>query len=326
MVISHLSQSIRYTGRWAKGEEAAVSTSPGAAFEVAFRGQECVLLFDVDMNAEPFPHIYIQVDNGARIETRIEYYIRVDALTGGNHILKVIYKSNMENQPNWHEPLVGKISFIGYESDGEGVLPEDNRKIIEFIGDSITEGVWVDEKRQPYKFFQKNMVFQNDATATYAYLTAEALGMKPYIMGYGSQGLTKGGRGGVPKAGKAYPYYFDEYPAEPSGAEVIVINHGANDQRATGEEYIDGYKAFLDLVRSVNPTAKIVVLPSFYRVFNAELKAMVEDYNSIRGDDILYIDSCGWIPRQPSHPARDGHKIAAERLTQKLKELLKFEE
>lgn len=71
MVISHLSESIRYTGRWAKQEEAAVTTAPGASLELAFQGKACMLLFSVSMNALPYPRIYIQVDNGARVEAGI---------------------------------------------------------------------------------------------------------------------------------------------------------------------------------------------------------------------------------------------------------------
>lgn len=322
MLINHLSKSLRYTGRWNISDTVATTTSLGATIELAFSGSYCVLLFDVNMNAEPFPHIYIQLDDGAKIETRIENYIRIEAQDNGNHILKLIYKSAMEMQPRWHEPLIGKISFKGAEIDAEATLPEDNRKIIEFIGDSITEGIWVDEDRKPYSFYQKNMVFQNDSTATYAYLTAQALGMRPYIMGYGAVGITKGGNGGVPKVSEAYPYYFGTHTAKPSGAEVIVINHGANDFYAEETDYIKGYEEFLDLVRKINPLAKIVVLSAFYGVHNEALGKMVDEYNKSRNENVFYIDSAGWIPKEPLHPAREGHKVVAEKLTLELKKIL----
>ena len=324
MKMSHLSPAIRYTGRWVCGNDAAVTTAPGASFDIAFQGSYCVLLFDVNMNEEPFPHIYIQLDNGIKVETRIEHFIRVEASEGGNHVLKVIFKSAMEDQQRWYEPLVGKVTFIGAEVDGEGVLPEDNSKIIEFVGDSITEGIWVDENRLPYgnRNDHRNMVFQNDSTATYAYLTAEMLGMRPWIMGYGKVGITKAGGGGVPKASEAYPYYFDQKPVMSTGADVIVINHGANDSRASAEAYTKGYEEFLDIVRDSNPLAKIVVLNAFGGEHSAELKKMVEEYNQSKKEDIRYIDSSGWIPKVPQHPTREGHKIVANRLTPILKEMM----
>jgi len=321
MVISHLSESIRYTGRWAKQEEAAVTTAPGASLELAFQGKACMLLFSVSMNALPYPRIYIQVDNGARVEAGVDHYIRVEAAEAGNHVVKVIYKSAMEKQPRWYEPLIGKISFLGYEADAEGVLPEDNRPVIEFIGDSITEGIWVDDGRKPYKFWQENLVFENDSTGTYAYMTAEALNMKPYIMAYGGLGLTKGGNGGVPIAAKAYPCCFDQTPAEPSGAEIVVINFGANDQYVTADVYIEKYEEFLGLVRSIHPTAKIVVLSAFGGFHHTELETFVAEYNQKKDEKIFFIDSTGWIPKEPSHPLRSGHAIVAEKLTAILKEV-----
>lgn len=325
MIITHLNKAIRYTGRWAKRENAAITTAPGAFLEIAFRGKDCVLMFDVNMNMEPFPHIYIQVDNGTKVETRVEPYIRVEASENGDHVLKVIFKSAMEDQQRWYEPLVAKLTFIGAEADEEGTLPVEDRKIIEFIGDSITEGIWVDECRMPYaggRGNHKNMVYQNDSTATYAYLTAEALGMIPCIMGYGSVGITKGGGGGVPKVDEAYACCFHKNSMPSTGAEIIVINHGANDYLASAEEYTQGYRTFLELVREKNPSAKIVVLSAFLGRYAVELGEMVKEFNQSRDDKIIYINTCGWIPKEPVHPARDGHRIVANNLVQKIMEVV----
>ena len=327
MLISHFSESVRYTGRWDKGEKAAVTTAPGAMFEVAFCGSSCDLMFDTDMNAERFPHLYVQLDKGAKIEVPVDRYIRVEAPDDGAHVVTVYFKSAVEAQHRWYMPLVGKISFIGAEADAEGVLPEDHRDIIEFIGDSITEGIWVDDFRRLYGSpnTRNNMVFQNDATATYAYLTAQMLGMKPYIMGYGAVGVTKSGGGGVPKAAEAYPYAYDNVPIEPSGAKIIVINHGTNDIYAGVERYLEEYPLFLDLVRSRNPNAIIVAMSVFNGTYKDELRNLISEYNRTRGDSIVFINGSDWIPPTPMHPLRDGHRIAAEHLAAELTKLLTAE-
>lgn len=324
MKIDHLNPSIRYTGRWVCGEKAAVTTTPGASLEIAFQGDYCELLFDAKLNAEPFPHIYIQLDGGAKIETRVDHFIRIDGMDNGNHVLRVIYKSALQDQQRWYEPLVGKVAFIGVEASGEGVLPEDKKGIIEFIGDSITEGIWVDEYKMPYGVRNNhwNMVFENDSTATYAYLTAEALGMRPWIMGYGSAGISKSGAGGVPKAGEAYPYCYYRNPVAPIEPEVIVINHGANDVYVSPEVYTKGYEMFLDIVRGIHPSAIIVALSAFCGGYSVELGKMVEEYNRNRRDHIRYIDTSDWIPNEPLHPTRVGHKIVAQKLVEKLKEII----
>lgn len=327
MLITHLSESVRYTGRWAKKEDAAVTTAPGAYFELAFKGCGCDLMFETKLNSEPYPRLYIQLDGGAKVETTVLRYIRVEAPTDGEHVVTVYYKGAMQDQQRWYEPLVGNIAFMGAEAEDVGVLPEDNREIIEFIGDSITEGIWVDEEKHPYGSTSKNhrnMVFQNDSTATYAYLTAKALGMRPYIMGYGSVGLTKSGGGGVPKAAEAYPYAFYNNPAQPSGARIIVINHGANDFSSEPSDYIAEYRAFLDIVRERNPDAVIVSLSAFYGVCEDELAKMIPEYNKEHGDNIIHISSAGWIPREPVHPLRDGHKIVAELLTKAIRKKVKL--
>lgn len=156
--------------------------------------------------------------------------------------------------------------------------------------------------------------------ATYGYRTAIALGMEPYIMGYGAMGLTKGGNGGTPKAIEAYPYAFQGAKREYESCDYIVINHGANDMYGPIEIYLKEYEKFLDLVRSINPKAQIVVLSTFYGYANKELGEFICSYNESNRCSILYVDSAGWVPPEPLHPLRSGYKVIAEKLTQRLKE------
>ena len=64
------------------------------------------------------------------------------------------------------------------------------------------------------------------------------------------------------------------------------------------------------------------MLSAFCGVFPAELKAMVEEFNKENNDNVYFIDSAGWIPEEPLHPLRDGHKIVSEHLTEELKKIL----
>ena len=340
ITISPLSDSIRYTGRWSVNENSATSTTPGAYFEVAFKGTWCDLRFDVTGNAEAYPHLYIQLDGGAKIDARLDRCIRIEAPDDNNHVATVCFKSAVQEQQRWYEPLVAKVTFIGTETDACGTLPVDNRKIIEFLGDSITEGIWVDEYRRPCwgsTSNRENMVFQNDSTATYAYLTAKALGMRPYIMGYGSLGLAVIAAGGVPKAKEAYPFCFNDAPKKPIDAEIIVINYGVNDLfHADFCNHLREYEEFLLLVRKLNPKSKIVALSAFYGAYPEEkvaslsafesypkeVEKLVNRYNKEHSDDVLFIDSTGWIPQSPMHPTREGHKIVAENLVKCLKDSL----
>lgn len=321
MFIKVCDPAVRFTGRWDINENTATTTAPGGMIEIAFEGTAAVLHFDMEMHMHPYPHIWISVDDGAKIEAALSHVLRVEAPTSGSHVIRVIYKSAVEIQHRWYQPLIGKLRFKGVEAEAAGTLPEDNRKIIEFIGDSITEGVLIDEYNFE-QFNQNNRPNQDDATATYAYLTAMQLGMKPVIMGYGAVGVTKSGCGSVPKAAEAYPYNFDGSRAKAQNPDLIVINHGANDRRQPVELYTAEYRTLLQVVREINPDAKIVVLSAFCGVYPAELRETVEAFNRETGDSVYFIDSTGWIPEEPLHPLRDGHSIVARHLTEELQKIL----
>jgi len=322
-------ESVRLSGRWDKrGEttwykkiESAVTTATGSTIEFAFRGKMAVMHFDLTWNEKPYPHLWISVDDGAKVEVPLERFIRIEAESEGVHVVKAIYKGGVEMHHRWNEPLIGKIAFCGVEVDEDALLPKDSRKIIEFVGDSITEGVLVDASYNPNSNDQLNRPYQDDVTATYAYLTAQNLNMNPIFMGYGATGLTHGGCGSVPKAIEAYPYCYNNAPYNPE-ADYIVINHGANDQRSSAEEYLKEYEEFLKLVRNLNPTAKIIILSPFCGAFADDLEQFVTSYNSKWNESIFFINSKGWVSPEPIHPLRDGHKIIAKQLTEELKKKL----
>lgn len=315
--------SVRYTGRWNITEKAATATAPGSMIEIAYSGKDIVLHFNLDTNMHPYPHLWIIVDDMVKVETAIDHVLRVETMTDKDHLIKIIFKSAVEIQHRWYAPLIGKVTFTGYDAESSAELPADNRKIIEFIGDSITEGVLIDAFYNYESNDQFNRPNQDDSTATYAYLTAMKLGMKPVIIGYGAVGATQSGQGSVPKAAESYPYNFHNSPAKPSGADIIVINHGANDRGASAECYIAEYRALLDQVRKLNPDTPIVALSAFSVAHVPQLKALIEDYNKEHKDDIKFIDSTGWIPLEPLHPLRDGHVIVSEHLAEELKAIFK---
>lgn len=319
--------SVRATGRWGKTgwrvENSLAATACGAKLEIAFVGEMVTLKFDTLYSAHPYPHIWIRVDEGAWVEATVEKYVRVRANGAGQHIVTIVYKSAVEQHHRWHPQLVGKVAFMGYEAEGAGVLPAVERKYMEFVGDSITEGVETDYDAtiaQDYEIWQYNRPFQDDATGTYAYLTAEMLGYEPLIMGYGASGVTRFGCGGVPKAAEAYPWNFAGSKAELPEPEIIVINHGANDSEASADVYVKEYRGLLDVIRSIHPSAKIVALSAFCGVWPEELREMITAYNAEHSCDVAFVDSAGWIPATPLHPTREGHRTVAENLIRELKQ------
>ena len=181
---SYRDPSVRLTGRWdTRDGECAITTNPGAYFEIAWQGSILELVFSVEHNEHPYPHLLIQTDGGAIQETALDRRLRVFA-PEGEHICRVVYKSSTEALSRWRLPIHNALSLCGYAASAGGTLAPDDRKTIEFVGDSITEGVLVDidyAKAPASDIDEHNRAYQDDATATYAWLTAEMLEMRPYI-------------------------------------------------------------------------------------------------------------------------------------------------
>ncbi len=328
MNLPYTHESIRLTGRWDKRDaRAAVTTTTGAYVEFAFEGRMAVAHFDSFANAAPHLHLWIQLDGGDMIETPIDNHLRIVAKDGGKHICRIIYKGGMENSRRWYAPLTGMVAFVGVQVEKPIALPADNRPIIEFVGDSITEGVLIDmdfgyEGEVLSYEGQTHRVYQDDVCATYAWRTAEALDLRPVFMGYGAVGVTREGQGMVPAAPISYGYNFDASPITHAPSDYVLINHGANDRRKDPTLYLEKYAELLDVIRSHNPDATLIALSPFCGAFHEELGRMIAEYNEKNGCTVHYIDSFGWIPEEPLHPLRDGHATVAENLIPRLRAIL----
>ncbi|MBQ7920979.1 MAG: hypothetical protein IJ325_00140 [Clostridia bacterium] len=310
---------IRYTGRWNVTEESAASSANGNYMEFAFRGDTAVVAMDVSKCQNPPPHLFISVDNGARVEVPADAFVRVST-EPGEHTVKVIMKSSVESQTRWCEPIEAMVRITALEADAFTDLPEDNRKIIEFLGDSITEGISIDnDGRYVYWKDNRDMVYFDDSTAGYAWLTAEALDMRPIIVGYGCLGSTHGGAGGVPKAADAYPFYSDQCPVKDFSADYIVINYGTNDRMADMDILRNEYTNLLKVIREYNPKAQLISVSPFCGRLAEELEEIVNAYNTANNDTVFFINAGGWISPEPLHPTREGNRIVSRNLSAILK-------
>jgi len=319
-MIGCLDPSVRLVGRWFRIGEKAVATAPGSYFEIAFLGYEVELHFNTARMTTPPSHLWIAVDNGPRVEVPIDAHIRIQTRTPGNHVLEVILKSSVENAHRWYQPLEGRVEFLGYDADMPGELPADERKTIEFVGDSITEGVLIDDATGDGIEWLKRP-YQDNSTATYAWITAENLNLKPIIMGYGSVGVTQEGCACVPKAQNAYPFCFHEAPIDYANPDYIIINHGTNDRGKDSSIFRDGYWHLIDVIANYNPKSKIILVPPFCGAWHDEILSIASEYTGKTGRQIDFISAAGWITSERIHPDRNGHRAIAEQLTNELKKL-----
>lgn len=332
MFFKYSDEKIKYIGRWAPYEDSMTATAVGSRFTVNFKGKKAILHFDTFFNQAPLPHLWLQVDGGAKVEVTLDRYIRIVANGGGVHSVTVTLKSMVEMFPRWNMPLTNKISFLGIEAEELDFVADSGKKIMEIVGDSITEGVLTDPDyspvpinfaKAPWQLDENNRPWQDDVCATYGWLTAEALGFEPIIMGYGAVGTTRSGCGGVVSAPEAYPYCFSGAPISYPHPDYVLINHGTNDREATVERFTECYRALLDEVFKAHPNTQVICMSPFIGAYRNEIEEIAAQYNKEHGTNILFVNGSEWLPADPLHPARQGHAFAAEKLTEVLRGLLK---
>lgn len=323
MFIANPHPSIRATGRWHAEGSKITATACGSYFEIACEGELIVLHFDMHHHTEPRPQLWISVDGGPRILSELTPFLRVQCADAGRHEIKVIFKSAMEQNHRWYGPLHSKVCFLGYDAEAPAELTPDERKIIEFVGDSITEGVLVDDGYTYYEDEELNRPYVDDSCGTYAWQTAENLNLRPIICGYGAVGTIRCGCGSVPRAPISYPYCFDGAPIAYGHPDYVLINHTSNDQSWTAEEVEESYLELIRVIAATHPDAKIFAMTPFLGCFDESIRRAVERFAAESRNEIHHISTKGWIPREPTHPNREGHRTASKRLTEVLSEYIK---
>lgn len=305
---------VEYTGRWEVCDRFAASTACGSSFRIGFKGTTALLAFDISRCQPPFPHLYLRVDGGGLSEVAVDRFIRVHGRDEGAHEVQVILKSSLETQDRWEDP-VARVVFLGCVDTEGAPLPADERKVIEFVGDSITEGSSVYPELTPIEGekWLENLVYTNDVCSSYSWQTARLLNLRASLMGYGSTGVTKSGGGGVPRAAEAYRYLRKgvRYHGK---ADIVVLNHGAND-RDNPEEFVGCYRELLDAVWECHPGTEVYVVSPFCGAYVRELSALAEEVGKT-GKNIRFVNTSGWLPAEPLHPLKESHLLAAKKLAE----------
>ena len=53
-----------------------------------------------------------------------------------------------------------------------------------------------------------------------------------------------------------------------------------------------------------------------------EVEKSVRKYNDKYKDKVYFINTVGWIPVEPIHPRRDGHKIVSKKLADEIRKIM----
>jgi hypothetical protein len=312
VTISPSSTNIKYFGRWDKSSSSVYKSYwAGAYFKVNFTGTT------VKLNLAGASSIIIKIDNAADVTySNVSGIVNLTpaALAQGTHTLRVAARSQYD---------VIQLSSLILDNGATVVSPTVSSNIIEFIGDSITEG-WTDP---------------NEAVSDYAWKTGEGLGAEHTQIAYAGICLTTpppASNWGIPiPMSTAYLKMqpIHDFPNTPNWdftkytPRCVVINIGTNDNGAgvTDADFQNAYVSFLTSIRNKFPQADIFVLRTFGTVGSPEgfkaapTQAAVNQRISAGDNKVHYVDTNGWLTVESDftdglHPSESGHTKAAERL------------
>ena len=192
------------------------------------------------------------------------------------HLLQVVFKGAREWDNRWKTPLQTAVVLtgIGLAEGGKLLDPPPRPALrIEFLGDSITEGVLLHRLDRP---FPEAWPERADGRLGYAFQTGERLGADTRVVGFGRQGVTIEGNGGVPPAPDAFAWICEGVPKDDWQPHLVVINQGTNDGAVPSGRFRPAYDRYLSLVRAGYPAAHIFALRPFSGAHADDIRAVVE--------------------------------------------------
>jgi lysophospholipase L1-like esterase len=285
----------QFFGRWDLTHVGkAITVNSGSHVTASFNGTGISAKFDISGNTGDIPTVAIKIDEADVVEKEIAGTLELaSGLTPGLHTVTLLVRGMSEQQARWTPPLVSSTTFLGFVVAGGSIVPtaRPTRLKMEFLGDSITEGVNLHSMGPGG---QTTANWRTDGPRGYAALTAMKLGAEWRQVGFGRQGLTIVGNGGVPKAQDAFNWIYAGVPRDDWQPDLVLINQGTNDQSAGGATFAPLYLSFLGIVRAAYPNSKIVTLRPFIGAFGAEIQAQVQTRKNAGDGKIYYIDTAGW--------------------------------
>lgn len=296
--------NIEYIGRWDKSDSSLYhSYWGGAYFRLRFSGTS------ISVKLAETSDFYAFIDGVRSYYSGVKGNIDLTStrLQPGNHTLMVVARFQSDEL---------QVQGFSIDEDATILAPESTKKLIEFIGNSITTG---------------DRTTKGDITA-FPWLTAEALGCDHTQISFCGITLTDGYRytySGAPYWGMSLQYFWTKepnYKLNPDWnftqytPQLIVINLGTNDS-FTGVPstlFQSTYITFLENVRAKNPNAIILCMRTFNGYFETETSNAVTQRNNAGDAKVYYLDTNGWITTSDMsdgvHPTDSGHQKIADKL------------
>jgi lysophospholipase L1-like esterase len=310
---------VQFYGRWDFTKPGvAVTVNSGAYVAARFLGTGITATLDLSHSQAPVTTVEWQIDGGPWTETDVKATMTLAmGLPAGMHDVVFMARGMEELFNRWNPPVVASLNFIGFQALGDAATlvptPRPSRLKIEFIGDSITEGVrvYMNDASDPW---------HTNGRLAYPCLVSQALGAEWNQVGFGHQGLLQAGHGNVPVAADSFDWVYGTVPRDKSWvADVVVLNQGTNDRDATSTAFTPAFGKYLDVIRAGYPNALFFVLRPFGGYREADIAAVTAAKIAAGDKKMFYVDTTGWLDptadyTEGLHPNVMGHQKATAAL------------
>jgi lysophospholipase L1-like esterase len=319
-------QHFKYTGRVDFTDpQKPKFWSPGVYITTRFKGATCDLLInDEEMYGKTHNYIEVVIDGKAsRIQTtgKTNSIQIAKGLSNGTHTLLICKDT---------ESGMGYLQFVGLRCE-KLLAPDEPKRMIEYIGDSITAGAGVDASEVPCGKGQ--WYDQHNAYLTYGARTSRALNAQWQLTAVAGIGLVHS----CCNMNILLPQVYDKvylrndslkYNFKQYQPDVVTICLGQNDGRQDSVKFCSEYVRLIDTIRSKYATANIVCLSSpmanqeLTKVLHRYLTAIVQSVNK-NGDSRVskFFFSRSFNSGCDNHPDANEHEIIAQELTAYIKTL-----
>ncbi|GGH12870.1 SGNH/GDSL hydrolase family protein [Mucilaginibacter phyllosphaerae] len=299
--------------------------SPGVYITTKFTGTECRLLInDEEMHGKTHNYIEVVIDGKtSRIQTtgKTNSIVIAKGLPQGVHTLLICKDT---------ESGMGYLEFVGLMCEGIR-SPHQPKRMIEYIGDSITAGAGVDATAVPCG--KGEWYDQHNAYLTYGARTSRALNAQWQLTAVAGIGLIHS----CCNMNVLLPQVYDKiylrndsllYNFKSYKPDVVTICLGQNDGPQDSVKFCSAYVKLIDSVRSKYPKTSIVCLSSpmadkkLTPVLHKYLSGIVQ-YVNAQGDKRVskFFFSRSFNSGCDNHPDADEHEIIAKELTAYIKQL-----